>query len=254
MTNINSKIIAHRGASFDAPENTLPAINLAWKQKIKRVEIDVHLTKDNRIVAIHDANTTKISVKNYIIKEENLHTLQCIDVGSWKDLKWANTSIASLEEILITLPKDGILVIEIKSDISIVSFLAKILKNIPHNQLEFISFHYETLAAIKSLLPLSKALWLLDLDYTTLTKSEILPLAEYLSKAKSANFDGLNLWAGSIVDKNYIQEIKKHQLLVYIWTINDPKKAFRFLQYGVDAITTDRPLWMKQQLELLNHE
>jgi glycerophosphoryl diester phosphodiesterase len=254
MTDINSKIIAHRGASFDAPENTLPAIQLAWKQKIKRVEIDVHLTKENRIVAIHDANTSKISVKNYSIKEENLDTLQSIDIGSWKDLKWANTTIASLEEILKTLPKDGILVIEIKSDMSIVPVLAKALKHVPHNQLEFISFHYEILASIKSQLPLSKALWLLDLDYTKVTKSEILPLTEYISKATSANFDGLNLWAGLIANEKYIQEIKKHQLLVYIWTINEPKKALRFLHYGADAITTDRPLWMQQQLAQLNDE
>ena len=254
MTDINSKIIAHRGASFDAPENTLPAIRLAWEQNTKRVEIDVHLTKDKRIVAIHDTDTSKISVKNYTIKEESLNTLKTIDIGSWKNPKWANTSIASLEEILHTLPKEGILVIEIKSDICIVPVLAKVLKHVPHYQLEFISFNYQTLAAIKSQLPLSKALWLLDLDYTTMTKSEILPLTEYILKATSANFDGLNLWAGSIADKNYIQEIKKHQLLVYIWTINEPQKALRFLQYGADAITTDRPLWMQQQLAKLTNE
>jgi len=208
MTDINSKIIAHRGASFDAPENTLPAIRLAWEQNTKRVEIDVHLTKDNRIVAIHNADTSKISLKNYTIKEESLNTLKTIDIGSWKDLKWANTRMASLEEILKTLPKEGILVIEIKSDICIVPVLAKVLKHVPHYQLEFISFHYQILAAIKSQLPLSKALWLLDLDYTTITESEILPLTEYISKATSANFDGLNLWAGAIADKNYIQETR----------------------------------------------
>ena len=254
MTTINSKIIAHRGASFDAPENSLPAINLAWRQNIKRVEIDIHLTKDDRIVAIHDTNTSKISVKNYTIKEENLNTLKSLDIGRWKNKKWTNTQIATLEEILHTLPKDGILVIEIKSDFTIIPFVTKALQHVPPSQIEFISFDYEVLFAIKTQLPLSKALWLLDLDYTTKTESTVRPLNEYISKAKFGNFDGLHLWAGKIADKNYIQEIKKHQLLVYIWTINDPKKALDFLQFGADAITTDRPHWIDQQLKQLRHE
>lgn len=254
MKNINSKLIAHRGASFDAPENTLPAIELAWKQKIKRVEIDIQLTKDNRIVAIHDANTSKVSVKNHLVKNEKLSTLKSIDIGTWKHEKWKNTKIPSLEEVLNTLPEFGILVIEIKSDISIIPYLIKVVQNIPNHQIEFICFNYQIITALKKLLPTNKALWLLDLDYTQKTKSQTLELKEYIFKAKKSNLDGLNLWAGSIADKKYIQEIKKHQLLVYVWTINNPQKAYLFLQYGADAITTDRPLWIQQKLAQLNDE
>jgi glycerophosphoryl diester phosphodiesterase len=53
-------IIAHRGESYDAPENTLAAINLAWKRKVQAVEIDVQLTNDNEIVVIHDKDTLRI--------------------------------------------------------------------------------------------------------------------------------------------------------------------------------------------------
>ena len=53
----NPKIIAHRGASFDAPENTLASVNLAWSQNIDFVEVDVKLTKDNVLVVFHDDST-----------------------------------------------------------------------------------------------------------------------------------------------------------------------------------------------------
>ncbi len=64
-----TKIIAHRGESFDAPENTLAAINLAWERKVKAVEVDIHLTYDNEIVVIHDYNTLRVAgVKKSLIK------------------------------------------------------------------------------------------------------------------------------------------------------------------------------------------
>jgi len=53
----NNLIIAHRGESFDAPENTLVAITLAWERGAKAVEIDIRLTADNEIVVIHDKDT-----------------------------------------------------------------------------------------------------------------------------------------------------------------------------------------------------
>ncbi|NQU81059.1 MAG: hypothetical protein HQ543_06030 [Bacteroidetes bacterium] len=69
MSKVNELIIAHRGESFDAPENTLDSINLAWERMTKSVEIDIQLTKDNEIVVIHDWDTFRISGKKKIIKK-----------------------------------------------------------------------------------------------------------------------------------------------------------------------------------------
>ena len=64
-----NKIIAHRGESYDAPENTLAAINLAWKRNVIAVEIDIQLTNDNEIVVIHYKDTLRVSGKKKIIKK-----------------------------------------------------------------------------------------------------------------------------------------------------------------------------------------
>lgn len=249
MKDYSHKIIAHRGASFDAPENTIPAINLAWSQQIQKVEIDIYLTKDKHIVAIHDENTEKLSGKNFNIKNEKFATLKKVDVGLWKGEKWKNTQIPSLDEVLETIPAFGTLIIEIKCGLEIIPYLKRAIEKIPSHQIELISFSYEVISCIKAELPQHKSLWLLDLDYTLETKNDMKPLETYLKKAVDAKLDGLNLWAGKIADKNYIEKIKQKDLLVYIWSTNSIQKAKYFLDLNVDAITTDKPKWMLQKLK-----
>ena len=86
-------IVAHRGASFDAPENTLPAFELAWKQKANAIEGDFLLTKDKQIVCIHDKTTKRFCQQDLIVAETILKDLKALDVGSWKSKKYAQTQI-----------------------------------------------------------------------------------------------------------------------------------------------------------------
>ncbi|WP_139958547.1 glycerophosphodiester phosphodiesterase family protein [Flavicella sediminum] len=249
MENYQTKIIAHRGASFDAPENTLPAIQLAWKQQIHKVEIDVHLTKDHQIVVIHDANTKQTSSYSSEVKDETFADLRNLDVGAWKGKKWKNTRIPNLTEVLASIPDFGTLIIEIKCGKEIVPFLKKALQNIPVHQIEFICFNFDVICLLKKVLPQHKALWLLDLDYTEQTKKEVAHVDTYIQKAKENNLDGLNIWAGEIATKQFIQRIQEANLLVYIWSTNTLKTAQRFLDCQVDAITTDRPKWLLDKLQ-----
>ena len=65
----------------------------------------------------------------------------------------------------------------------------------------------------------------------------------------SSKFDGVNVWAGKRINKSYIKQFKDHNLLIYTWTVNDVKTADKLLKMEVDAITTDRAQWLKNQLE-----
>jgi len=98
------EIIAHRGASHDAPENTLAAVNLAWQQNADAVEIDVHLSRDGQIVVIHDENTRKTAGLNKNVSEQTLAELRRLDVGRWKGRQWAGEKIPVLAEVLGALP------------------------------------------------------------------------------------------------------------------------------------------------------
>ncbi len=71
-------IIAHRGASGDAPENTLAAFKEAWNQNADGVELDIYLTKDGRIVVLHDASTRRTAGKDLTVKDHSLEELRAL--------------------------------------------------------------------------------------------------------------------------------------------------------------------------------
>src|SRR4051812_33505820 len=78
------EIVAHRGASYDAPENTVAAIKLAWEQKADASEFDVYLTKDGQIVISHDANTKRTTGVDKKVAEQTLEEIRRLDAGKWK--------------------------------------------------------------------------------------------------------------------------------------------------------------------------
>lgn len=243
-------IIAHRGESYDAPENTLASINLAWKRNTDAVEIDVHLTKDNHVVAIHDKNTLRTSLKNQKIKSLTLEELKKLDVGLWKNKKWKGELIPTLKEILLTVPKEKKLIIEIKSDKKILPFLKNDLlsSNLNQQQIEIISFNYSTVVLAKKEFPQSKVMLLIELDYNWFTKLKSLSVHRLIEKVKLGNLDGLNAWAGKLLNENFIKEIKTAGLSIYCWTVNDLQHAKSLANWGIDAITTDRAGWLKEKL------
>src|SRR6516165_6861811 len=84
------EIVGHRGASHDAPENTLAAVRLAWEQGADAAEFDVRLTRDHRVVAIHDTDTGRTAGgANRVVAESTLAELRSIDVGRWKGETYA---------------------------------------------------------------------------------------------------------------------------------------------------------------------
>lgn len=243
-------IIAHRGESYDAPENTLASINLAWERNADAVEIDVHLSKDNQVIVIHDKNTLRTGLVNDKVRKQTLEELKKIDIGIWKSKKWKGESIPTLKEVLLTVPPNKKLIVEIKSNKKILPFLKNdlITSNFPTNQIEFISFNYSTAVLAKKEFPESRVLLLIELDYNWFTKLKSLSVQRIIEKTKMGNLDGINAWAGKLLDENFIHEVKTAGLLIYCWTVNNLKLAKSLSNWGIDAITTDRAGWLKMHL------
>ncbi|HEY9250938.1 MAG TPA: glycerophosphodiester phosphodiesterase family protein, partial [Rariglobus sp.] len=82
------KIIAHRGASGEAPENTVAAARLGWTEQADAVEIDVHLTRDGRVVAIHDPTLLRTTGRDARVDELTLEEIRRLDAGVWKGARW----------------------------------------------------------------------------------------------------------------------------------------------------------------------
>ena len=94
------EIIAHRGASYDAPENTLVSVNLGWAQGADAVEVDVYLSKDGHIVVHHDSDTKKPAGVDRKVEDQTLAELRQLDVGAWKGAKWKGVSMPELKCVL----------------------------------------------------------------------------------------------------------------------------------------------------------
>lgn len=241
------EIIAHRGASYDAPENTVAAIKLAWEQKADGSEFDVYLTKDGRIAVIHDATTKRTAGADHKIAESTLPELRKLDVGTWKNPKFAGEKIPTLDEMLATVPAGKAAYIEVKCGPEIVPELTRVLKTttLQPAQLPVISFNAAVIAAVKKARPDIPAYWLVSLD-----RKGVKPptAAELIAKAKELHADGLDLSATATLDAAFADEVKRAGLKLYVWTVNDPVVAKRMVQLGVNGITTDRPAWLREHL------
>lgn len=244
-----NSFIAHRGESYVAPENTISAIKLAWKNNVPGVEIDVNLTKDNEIVVIHDNDTKRTGNTNKLVKSSTLKELKEVDVGSFKDDTFKNERIPTLKEVLNTVPVNGKLIIEVKSDQRIIPFLIKEIKSssLKNDQIMIIAFDFKIVQKMKQFLPEYKMLWLIDSSFYW--SAHHIFKKVILNKVLKSGIDGVDVYGFNKINSNLIEEFNAKKLLVYVWTIDEPEKAKELIRAGVHAITTNRPRWLKEKLE-----
>ncbi|MBW6459172.1 MAG: hypothetical protein K0B08_01245 [Bacteroidales bacterium] len=106
--------IAHRGASGTAPENTLPAIDSALAAGVDYVEIDVHLSRDGKVIVIHDATVDRTTNGKGKVRELSAEYIQSLDAGSWFGEPFRGVKIPTLEEVIRHIDGKAKLLIEIK--------------------------------------------------------------------------------------------------------------------------------------------
>lgn len=243
--------VAHRGASFDAPENTLAAVNLAWRQRADAAEVDVHLSRDGQIVVMHDDNARRTTGLNRKVVSQTLAELRALDAGRWKGMKWLGERIPLLEEILACVPSGKRLFIEIKSRSNVAAALVKILarSHCQPAQIVLIGFSLPAMRDIKSKFPQIEVCWLTILRRDWRTRRW--PDGEKLvQKIKAAGLDGLDLKANKGITSNFVKRIHEAGLKLYVWTVDSQAEARALAQAGVDGITTNRPGWLRAQLGL----
>lgn len=127
-------LYAHRGLSSEAPENTMAAFRLARDYGVPGIELDVHLTKDGKIVVIHDGSTARTSPGSALSVEASAYSeLAALDLGSWKDARYAGERIPLLSAVLEEFAPAMYFDIEIKApttaDIGLEAALARLLSD-----------------------------------------------------------------------------------------------------------------------------
>lgn len=236
-------IIAHRGASHDAPENTLAAATLGWSQGADGVECDIHDTQDNRLAVIHDDTVQRTTGTAGRVESLTLEALQRLDAGQWKGARFAGETIPSLEAWLHTVPPGKLAVVEVKTtrDISPLLQRAFATSGLLASQVVLIGFDYEVMRRIKQDFPAHEALWLIsgtDLRERTAVEAA---LDDLIQRCRDAGLDGLDIWQGWPIDRAFVEKIHQARLKLAVYTVNEPAVAQALADAQVDYLTTDRP-------------
>jgi glycerophosphoryl diester phosphodiesterase len=246
---IESLIVAHRGASREAPENTIPSFTLAWEQDADAIEGDFHLTRDGRIVCIHDRDTRRLTGQKKAIKDCSLDELKSLDVGAWFGETFKGTRIPTLSEVFSTVPQGKRVFIEIKCGPEI---LARLLEEIRISMVRWedvavISFNRKVIHELKVIAPHLKALWISS--FRRGKDGMFAPsMARVLKVLKMTHADGFSSSADPMVDGPFVAALRDRGYEYHVWTIDDLNTAKRFLGYGVASITTNVPGYLKRNL------
>ena len=236
------EIIAHRGASEDAPENTLAAMQLAWKQQADAIELDIRLTRDGQIVLMHDATTKRTAGLDKPITELAWEEVRRLDAGKWKDPKWTGEGIPRLSDVLATVPEGKRAFVELKCGPEALPELQRVIEASGKRpeQIALIGFNLETMRQARQRLPKLQVYWIVG--YEKDKKTGALPkLDDVIAAARRAGMHGLDLSEKWPLDARAVVQIRQAGLQLYVWTVNDEAAAKRVASLGVNGITTDRP-------------
>jgi glycerophosphoryl diester phosphodiesterase len=238
-------VIAHRGASAYAPENTLAAFRKAMEMEADALEIDVRQTKDGYLVIMHDATVDRTTNGRGRVDELTLAEVRRLDAGSSFNASFIGEQIPTLEEVLALLDSKhacGVLVVELKEGSENGSVESKIIGAVERSgkqkQVILKSFDKDVLARFKTLEP------------------EIPRLFVYAFRIPWLNLIvGTSVSSGSVFDAD-VQFLQAHWYLlsqsftqtahekgfkVVAWGIDDEEAMRKAIEYGVDGIETDKP-------------
>lgn len=239
---INTAVIAHRGASGYAPENTLAAIRLALEQQADMIEIDVFLSKDGHVVVMHDASVNRTTNGKGKIADLTLTQLKKLDAGSWFDARFADEPVPTLAEVLAAVDGKAQLLIEIKQSGG--GIAQKVNDLVVQHQAQnwcivqsFDTQVIENLHKIKS--PLRKHQLVvgnlpLFLPYHVNKKLNAGSVYQY-TRVQSVNL------MYHFTTQNVIDQLHKQKQKAMVWTVNQPDDMRRLMRMGIDGVITNYP-------------
>jgi glycerophosphoryl diester phosphodiesterase len=225
----NTLVIAHRGASADAPENTLAAMELAIREGADWVELDVQETREGEIVVIHDSDLKKIGGSGLKVHESSLAELQNVDIGSWKDPSFSDQRVPTLRQVLELCKNRINIVIELKyygHEERLEERVAELVEAAGmQDQIVVMSLSYPGIQKMKSIRPDWNVGLLASVAVGDITRLE-------------ADFFAIN---AKFASRAFIKHVHKQNQKVLVWTVNDPISMSAMISKGADGIITDKP-------------
>ena len=231
----NPTVMAHRGLSADAPENTLYAFSDAILVGADFIELDVQQTRDGVLVVMHDSNLKRTTGVNKDIWDVDYADIQNLDAGSWFDPAYANARIPTLEETLQFVDKRAKLNIEIKptkhgSD-TLEQDVAELITRYQYTDACYVtSFSYGSLKKVKEANPEIRTGYLMSVAY-----------GQFYSLKYADAFSLNKVFVTSQVVNAAHQQGKQ----IFAWTVNGMSEVRSLCNLHVDSIITDDPVMVQ---------
>lgn len=231
------QVFAHRGAKAVAPENTIPAFAKALEMGVAGIELDVHCSKDGKLVVIHDESLERTTTATGIVSDYTAAELAKVDAGSPFHADFAGTGIPTLDEVFDLVDERCIVNVEVKTadplgGAQVEPLLAMLAARNLYDQVIVSSFNPISLIKIRYLEPkvqlgllyyLPLPNWLRNAWFTPIMQPEAL----------HPHF--------SLINEAHMQWAHEKGCAVNSWTINDVDEAKRLAGLGVNVIMSDVP-------------
>ncbi len=225
-------IMAHRGYSDAAPENTLPAFEKAIDAGFTAAELDVQMTKDGTIVVLHDSNLKRTTGVDKNIWDVTWEEISDLDNGSFFSADYKDTRIPTLEEVLHLCKDKLFLNIEIKrtghDDGIVEKVVDLILENEFENQCDITSQSYRTLEEVREI-P--------EADGILTAYTSVIGLGD-IQNLEAANIISIQETFATFENIEKIQNAGKR---IFVWTVNEKETMEKLVSLNVDAILTNNP-------------
>ncbi len=235
------EVIAHRGGSRLAPENTLAAFQNAIDLGVDMIEIDVEQTSDSVVVVIHDSKVDRTTNGKGSVDSLSFDYIRTLDAGSWFDKSFENEKIPTLDEVLDLINGKVKLLIEIKEGSERYPEIEQKTVNVVQNYNAYSwvivqSFNKKAIDRVRRLDKGVKTFYLLGRNFD-----------EYYAELRSdnnpelkLNYDGIAVHHSKLSPES-VDSVKQFGLEVYTWTVDEVDEMKKMMDAGVDGIITDSP-------------
>ncbi|MDR5907730.1 glycerophosphodiester phosphodiesterase [Franzmannia qiaohouensis] len=264
------QVIAHRGASGHAPEQTLPALELAHEMGVDYLELDIQMTADGELVAFHDESLDRATDGEGELKDFTLEELKALDAGSWfneaypeyADDAFAGEQILTLGEVIERFGTSARYYLETKSPELYPGIEEALVEELEaHGLIEagaavIQSFSQPSLLEVQALnddVPLIQLVWYYPEEDGEERLVEWTGVTPGPSEIEDADFAAIRDYAVGIgtnltyedelqvIDAAFVEQAQANDLLVHVYTINEQDDMQMLLDWGVDGIFTDFP-------------
>ncbi len=229
-------VIAHRGDSKHAPENTLASFESAYRQGADAIEFDVKLTADGQVVVIHDPKVDRTTDGRGTVSRMTLVELHSLDAGSWFSDRFRGERIPTLEEVFETVGRRLYMNVELTNyttplDALVEKVVGLVCKHALEDRVLFSSFFPRNLKKARTLLPpvarglLAYSGWMGAWARSSGWRGDVCALHPHLTD----------------VNPGLVDRVHSADKLVNVWTVNEEEDLRRMIGLGVDGIIIDDP-------------